>query len=309
MENKALSINRFYNIYSKSIEQICKKYNYNQNIKHLISFMIVLFLINYDRKYEKIIISCFENIEVIISNGYKKNIEAFYYRKLYNDGDYCTQKYIFINNFVKEKYMDLIDSIIHEFNHAINSIKNEIKIDSNYILLRAGICFIKYNYNNLNVAIEKSKEFVLEEVINTIQTEEIINTILEINTEYVDNVELKGIINVLQMKLRKQSFKSKAYSLETVILGELTANRTFINTIKELRLVGDIEQIGDWFDSITKINGSYNKLNESLKNVMSLEEKIKKSKMLKIIIAKKIRKEILIIRKIIEEFNKNCNYV
>lgn len=309
MKNKTLSINEFYDMYSKNIEQICRKYNYNENISHLVSFMIILFLINYDSKYEKIIISCFENIEIIINDKYEKNIEAFYYRKLYNDGNYYTKKYIVINNFIKENYIDLIDSIIHEFNHAINSIKNEIKTVSNYVLLRAGVCFIKYNCDNLNVAVEKSKEFVLEEVINTIQTEEIINTILEINTEYVNNLELNGIINGLQMELKKQKFKSKAYSLESVILDELIKNRTFINTVKELRIAGEVEQIEDWFDSITKINGSYNKLNQSLRDIIALEERMQRSKISKIITIKKIRREASTIRKIVGEFNKNCNYV
>ena len=56
MKNKALSINEFYDMYSKNIEQICRKYNYNENISHLVSFMIILFLVNYDSKYERIII-------------------------------------------------------------------------------------------------------------------------------------------------------------------------------------------------------------------------------------------------------------
>ena len=150
---------------------------------------------------------------------------------------------------------------------------------------------------------------MLEEVINTIQTEEIINTILEINTEYVNNLKLKGIINGLQMELKKQKFKSKAYSLESVILDELVKNRTFINTVKELRIAGEVEQIEDWFDSITKINGSYNKLNQSLRDIIVLEERMQRSKISKIITIKKIRREASTIRKIVGEFNKNCNYV
>ena len=60
---------------------------------------------------------------------------------------------------------------------------------------------------------------------------------------------------------------------------------------------------------ITKINGSYNKLNQSLRDIIALEERMQRSKISKIITIKKIRREASTIRKIVGEFNKNCNYV
>ena len=111
------------------------------------------------------------------------------------------------------------------------------------------------------------------------------------------------------MELKIKKFKSNEYSLESVILDELVKNRTFINTVKELRIAGEVEQIEDWFDSITKINGSYNKLNQSLRDIIALEERMQRSKISKIITIRKIRREASTIRKIVGEFNKNCNYV
>ena len=92
-------INYLINKYSVFINDISIKYNYNNNIKHLINLLLVSFVMKYDIKNEKVIMQCFENTRIIISDEKKKNEEAFFYRNISLKNEYFSNKYIIINNF------------------------------------------------------------------------------------------------------------------------------------------------------------------------------------------------------------------
>ena len=162
--------------YSKLVEDISLKYNYDSNIKHLLYLIIPAFSIKYKYR-EKLINDTFSSIPIMINKEKTGNVNAYYTSiPRFDNGKITTNKYIVVNNYEKISLVTLLDSLVHEYNHAINSYNNEIKEKNNLIYVRTGLTFITYNKNTFN-SVSKLPSYVLEEVINTKQTTMIIDII------------------------------------------------------------------------------------------------------------------------------------
>lgn len=306
--NNNVNINFLFDKYSTFVNSVSDKYNYDNNIRHLISLLLIAFVMKYDIRNEKIIMDCFSNTRIVVSNVKKDMEEAFFYRNLYFNREYISNKYIVINDFNKENYIELIDTLIHEFNHAINSMRNEIRVEENYIYLRTGLSYIIHDKKNLNSAISKSDEFILEEVINSNQTTDIINIIKNIDVDCIELSEFSNFIIAVKKELLGDNYVSKAYFLESKILEPLLKNKTFISTLEKLRFTGEIGEIEIWFDSIVNKNEEYKRINKLLREIFDLEMIYVNRKFFKKIIENKIKQRINSVKEIVNCFNDNCIY-
>lgn len=290
--------------YIKEINNICKKYQYDNNITHLLYLIIPAFVTKYKYK-EQLILNTFNNIPIIISKEKSEYINAYYTSiPTYQENKIVTKKYIVINNYEKIPLVKLLDNLVHEFNHAINSYNNEILKDNNTLYLRTGLTYATYSLPNLTPK-EKLPSYILEEIINTRQTETIIDTI----KNYQDT-SLETISNTIYAinNETNSNYKSNAYYLETQILTKLLNNKTFIYTLENLRLEGNIKDIESWFNNITGIKDSYNILIKKLNDIINLELKLSNAKYFKNHYISKIKSLSKDIFYIIDTFNSNCNY-
>ena len=284
----------------KYIDDICDKYNYDSNIRHLLYIIIPAFIIKYGLNKEKLVLNTFRDIRIKISNQENKVIKAYYYsspRKINNE--YSTTKYMMIQNYQNIGLVELLDSLVHEFNHAVNSYINEIKVTNKYLLLRTGLTYRIYNKENLDF-IKKHESYLLEEIINTKQTEDIINIIKEFDpndsTIYAINSETE------------HKYNSNAYYLQSYVCKEILNNRTFISTLENLRINGEVYDVNDWFDNIIGTKGKYKELNKLLNEVHDLEMSLLDKKMFKKFTINKIREKSRDIMRIVEDFNNNVNF-
>ena len=64
-------------------------------------------------------------------NDKQDNVYQAYYYSIpeYKDGIINTTKGIVLQNYNNISLMQLLDNLVHEYNHAVNSIQNEIKKD------------------------------------------------------------------------------------------------------------------------------------------------------------------------------------
>ena len=283
------------------IDEICDMYNYDSNIRHLLYIIIPAFIIKYGYEKEKIIINTFKETKIINSEKEDNIIRAYYSstpRIL--EGNYQTRKHMVIQNYRNISLVDLLDNLIHEFNHALNSYVNEMKITVKYIYLRTGLTYRIYQKDNCSF-VKKQSSYILEEIINTKQTADVINIIKSFdsnnpiisNTIYAINGETKNV------------YQSKSYYLQSYVCKEILENRTFISTLENLRINGEVYEINNWFDSITGKEGSYKELNELLVEIYNLELKYVEQKFFKNRTAEKIRSTSKKILRIIEKFNQN----
>jgi hypothetical protein len=286
------------------IDTISDKYNYDNNIRHLLYIIIPAFIIKYGINREKLVLNTFRNIKIISSNKESKMIRAYYSSTLKYDNDkYITNKYMVIQNYNEINLVDLLDNLVHEFNHAINSINNEIKVTSKHIYVRTGLTYRIYNRSTLSF-IKKDPSYLLEEIINTKQTEDIINIIKGFN---VEDIEINNTIYAINSETNHK-YNSQSYYLQSYSCKKILENRTFINTLENLRLTGDIYDIDKWFDNITGVSNSYKELIILLNKVHDLELEYTKRKYFKSLVLNKIKDTVNKIMRIVETFNNNVNY-
>ena len=291
--------------YISFVDEISNIYQYDGNIKHLLYLIVPAFVTKYSIYKENLVLNTFRNIRIMISNENSATTQAYYTSiPIYDNQNIVTKKYIVIQNYRDISLVQLLDNLVHEFNHAMNSYEKEIILKDNILYLRTGLSYATYSIPSLE-AIKKDDSYVLEEILNTNQTEEIVNFI----KSYRDSsrMDLNNTIYSLNHETGDK-FQSNAYYLENTLMKSILENRTFLSTLNNLRISGDIENIEDWFDNITGRKKSYYQLNQYLLEVMNLEEKFSTQKFFKNRIIQKIRNLIEKILDIISTFNQNCNY-
>ena len=310
MDIEKININELLNRYINFVENISYKYNYDSNIKHVLYIIVPSFVLKYNIRNERIILKLFEETKIIINSKEDDYAVASFNRSfIKTNNNYEINKSILLNLFNKVSLIELVDSLVHEFNHGINSINNETYIDDNYIYLRSGVIYTKYNKETLSIIDNKEKYIILEEVLNTKETEEIINIILSLNKylDEIDNNEICNMLHALKIEIG-DTYISNSYILQSLMAKELTKNKTFSSTLNSLRFSGNINNIEDWFDNITGLKNSYNDLCNKLTDVADLEKKYLKEKYFRKRILNKIKAKFNYISFIIETFNNNCIY-
>lgn len=286
------------------IDKISNNYNYDSNIRHLLYLIIPAFIIKYGLSKEQLILNTFKDIQIIKSDKESKNIKAYYSSTPYEiNNEFKTKKFMVIQNYNKINLIDLLDNLVHEFNHALNSTNQEIKVTKKYLYLRTGLTYRIYSKHPISF-IKKDSSFILEEIINTKQTEDVIDIIKNFT---LDNKDLSNTIYAINAETNHK-YNSNSYYLQSFICKKILENRTFINTLENLRITGDIYDIDNWFDNIIGSDGKYRELIELLNTVYNLEIEYSKKKMFKGLTLNKIKSTSKEIMYIIEKFNNNVNF-
>ena len=303
------NIGQLFNRYVDFINRLSDYNRYNNNIKHLLYIIIPSFIYKYGVENEKVILDCFSKTLIYESDKIANNhVSAFFGRNLRHiDSNYQIDSYVIINKNTTNNFIELLDAIIHEFNHAINSIKNEMKIDDKNIYLRTGISYIKYDKSDITKPISKNDNYILEEIINTKQTSDIMNWLNTLNSVNINNYEVTNLIDILKSEFGKQ-YTSQAYLLQSYVCKTLVDNKSFMRTLEKLRYAGQVDEIEYWFDNITGRVGDFNKINSLLLDLSSNEEKMISAKIFKNKYVNNIRKINNSIVAIIDTFNNNCVY-
>ena len=286
------------------IDQISDMYNYDSNIRHLLYIIIPAFIIKYGVQKEKLIIDAFKKIKIVSSDKQSETVKAYYSSvpKLINN-EFKTVKHMVIQNYNKISLVDLLDNLVHEFNHAINSHINEILEKKNFLYLRTGLTFRVYKKQDLSF-VRKDASYILEEIINTKQTNDIINIIKSFNP---NDSEIDNTIYAINSET-SHKYNSNSYYLQGYICKKILENKTFINTLENLRINGEVYDINNWFDNIIGTEGSYKEFITLLNDVFDLELEYSRRKVFKSILLGKIKDESLKIMRIIDTFNNNVNF-
>ena len=249
----------------KFSDELSSNYNYPDNITHLLYLIIPAFIIKYGSMHKELLENCFRNVPIIINDKQDTIFQAYYVSTpKYDNGEVVTNKRIVLQNYNNISLIQLLDNLVHEYNHAINSYLKEVIVRDNIIYVRTGLTYITYDINTFK-SINKLPSYILEEVINTRQTEEVIDIIKKYNDTSIESIN--NTIYAINSETNN-SYESKAYYLETKILNKLLINKTFIYTLENLRIEGNIDDIEKWFNDITGIKNSYKLLINNLNKII-----------------------------------------
>ena len=290
----------------KFSDELAKKNNYPDNITHLLYLIIPAFIIKYKTTNRFIIEKCFESVPITINDKQDKVYQAYYVSlPRYVNGEIETNKKIVLNNYENIDLMQLIDNLVHEYNHAVNSIQNEVDV-KDMVTVRTGISYNYFSKSNLRF-IKKSDEIILEEVINTKQTESIIDIIKSFNDLEISNTIVANTLYSIGYSINN-NYKSESYYVESLVCKKLMENRTFISTFETLRFDGQVEDLHDFFDNITGKKGSLMELSKLLNKSLELQKELPNVKFFKKSKIEKIRSLTREAMQIVEIFNNNTTF-
>lgn len=300
-------INNLINSEIEFSNSLALKYHYPDNITHLLYIIIPAFILKYGLNHKQKLEDCFSKIPIIIDDKQDQIYQAYYFSKpIYDiDNNIVTNKGIVLKNYQNIRLMQLLDNLVHEFNHAINSIQNEIKIIDS-MLIRTGISYNYFDKKTLKF-LKKSDEIILEEVINTKQTEMIIDIIKSFSNYKLLNTTVENTLYSIYHSI-DSNYQSNSYLLESVICRKLLENKTFISTLEVLRFQGEVDDIHHFFDSITNKNGTLLKLSKLLNKSLELQKELVNVKWFKNNKINKIKELNMEALDIVEKFNQNTIY-
>lgn len=300
-------LNQLINYCIDFVDNNLKKYNYKSDITHLLYIIVPAFIVKYGFEHKNKIFKTFEEVPFIINNNAEKVLQAYYSSLPIIDNDkITTKKHIVLNYYEGKPLMELIDNIVHEYNHAVNSIINEIKWDDSYVYLRTGLMYVKYNKNDY-FDNGKDDAYILEEIINTKQTEDIIDIINSFNNYNIENNIISNTLYNID-KYINNNYNSEAYLLQSTLCKELMNNRTLISVLSNMRFLGNVDDIPYFFDNITGIDDSYNKLVKLLNESVKLEQEFGKVKIFKKRMIRKILRIYSEAKDIVDTFNSNYHF-
>lgn len=290
-----------------AVDNLTKTYNYPSNISHLLYLIVPAFIIKYGISNERYILNSFEQIPILIQDKNDQIYQAYYTSVPILDGEkVTTYKGIVLNNYENIGLMQLLDNLVHEFNHAINSINNELLYDEKEIRIRTGLCYVVYDRGTMQ-PLRKEESSIIEEIINTKQTELIIDIIHSFYNYEFTNSEINNTLYSIHNSIDRK-YQSNAYLLQSLVCRNLMENKTFISTLENLRFKGNVEEVDYWFDNITGINQSFHKLVHILNQTLELQMKLEKNQGIRFITINKIKSLNSEAMRIVESFNRNCNY-
>ena len=172
-------------------------------------------------------------------------------------GDYYNvDNTIFIFKSVFYDMIELIDTVVHEYNHLLNSLNKPIVDIDSKIYLRCGLRLTSFDEKNNPVY-----NYNIEEGMNVLQTMQIVNKILYFSNFSIKDKKLADILN----HIKNSDYNSKGHGYESVInlIGPLYQNSSFKSLVNSTRITGNVKTFSDYFDRKT-YGGAYNELCSSL---------------------------------------------
>ena len=285
--------------YVSVVDAVSLKYQYPDNIKHLLYVIVPAFVVKYGLKREHFIIECIDSIPIIITGKEDPRYQALYVSFPYKENTIKTKKKIYLNRYDNIPFLQLIDNLIHELNHAVNSFKNEITVQDNTFYIRTGLAKTVFNKDNLEI-IKKEKTYVLEEIINSKQTELIMNIIMQLKDLKIKDIKIQNTLEAVKNSI-DHKYVSMSYFPSKYYCQELLNNKTFLLTLENLRIEGNIDDIETWFNGIYGTDDGYQTLVDLLYQMLQLQNK-------KGFFVKIKRKDVAIqLVNISKQFNQNCN--
>ena len=202
------------------IDQISDKYNYDDNLRHLLYIIIPAFIIKYGFKNEKLILNTFKDIQIINSDKEDKYIKAYYSSKIrVINGEYSTIKFMVIQNYNKISLVSLLDNLVHEYNHLLQSEGCEY----NYLLEAWAELMSKEYYNTDIISYNEGvKNLML--LIDIIGPQPLFEMFYSNNNETLENI--------LKYNLSNEDYK---FLIDSFKESQLATN--YLQENKEIRLV------------------------------------------------------------------------
>ena len=164
----------------------------------------------------------------------------------------------------KANSLTLLEYLTHELNHILMSQKNTFSFKDNAILLRNGL------FNALVVGDNHPSESgrTINEVVNTLQTEDVMKNIFDFKSYNIENKKFKNALKIVR-KINKETYRAGGYELFVNLFRPLYEEEAVKKMLNRNILEGKVSDVHKYFDDILGI-GSFDRMSKKLDNVYIL---------------------------------------
>ena len=164
-------------------------------------------------------------------------------------------KYTIIIAKDRNNKQQLLEYLTHELNHILTSINKTFTYNKDNIYFRYGLFTTNLKSNN-----KKENGKIFNEIINTLETEDIINQIIKLRKDKITNTKFNNALRILDRV--KTKYTATGYEPFVNLYRSLYRKKDIKNLINQAMLDGNIDKIEKEFNS--KLN------NTSYKEMISL---------------------------------------
>lgn len=166
-------------------------------------------------------------------------------------GKFFINRTIYLSDDKKCPLDTFLEYAIHEVNHVVNSVTNDIcKRDGN-VVFRMGLYVSGLRGTNVEEGL------IFEESVNVLQSVEILDEILRFGDYNIEDDDIRRVIDKLKVASENRYRKSSGYEHTVPIVRPLYESPTFKSMVKEKRLDGSIKEIREAFDLKTRPGAFY----------------------------------------------------
>ena len=258
------------------MSDIAKKYNYNDELLSMLTFIYVAFYMDFGKDVDFPLYDLFNRVKIIYEEGNVSEISNRHgygkmeagsaavtifipnFRVFNNPEEKQNSQVILLGTHVGEYLATPVlklEMLAHEIRHALMGYYNTNKlIDSNTYYMRSGLQEIFYKRNDFDNRITSMvKAHTLGEVTNTYITEILINRIMSFKNYDIRNNNLKRYLKMLNTKQPDGRYRAIGYNNEVRLLYPLLLNTMFIDLVNKCEFDGDVDLVRKFIETNTNI--------------------------------------------------------
>lgn len=259
------------------LQDIAKKYNYNEELLDMITYIYISFYMDFGKNCDFPLYDLFNKVKVIYDHGTINDIALKNNFGTMPSGSAAVTIFIPNLNVFKDaslkqnpqtillgthvdEYLATpalkLEMLTHEVRHALMGYYNtNILLDQNTYYMRSGLQETYYSRNdNLKEQFTTKKiGTTLDEITNTYITELLVNRIMSLKKYRIENSNLRTYLNSIKTSQLDGRYRAIGYNSEVRLLYPLLVNEMFINLINQHQFDGKISIIKDFIESNTDI--------------------------------------------------------
>lgn len=260
-------VNKLLNQKYSLIQDIAKKYDYNEELICMLTFAYIGFIMELGKDSDFVIYDVLNKVKTIYEEGTLNDISQRNNFGTMPSGSVAVTIFepnlkVFDDETLKQKPQTIIlgsnlsdevlatpilrlEMLVHELRHALTSYHNTNKLlDPTTYYMRSGFqetFYTKKSDSKDNIS-EKRFGCILDEVINTFGSERIINKILHLKGVKIDNKNLREYLNTIKTSQQDQKYRALGYNSEIRLMYPLLLNDTFFSLVNEKSFTGELEE-------------------------------------------------------------------
>ena len=250
---KQNTINPFIDQVVLTIDSMFENTNIPQSFKDYLYLICTGMILKYGRDYTKDIYSSINNTKYIyglvglqdklskeeyeyLLPRLKTNANAYTISSVRTENKQIKIQYKIIITKDRNNKLQLLEYLTHELNHILSSLRNTFTKTNNGIYFRYGLF-----KTNLSTPNKKESGRIFNEIINTLETEDIINQLIELRKYKIYNHKFLDALKMLDTI--KEQYTATGYEPFVNLYRPLYNKKPFRDLIDKSMLEGNIESI------------------------------------------------------------------